>query len=161
MHPAPVISFTPLPHRPSPTVHKQQPAFLRTLHKFMPSFYRNGLPQVGNDESHDPLDVCTFHFFPLHNGHDDRPAVPCSIFLPSEPLPLSAVCHSCAIRSSFWRECKSPVLCPLFHINSSSVSSSGCRPIFFNHHKSPTVRLVAHSYRSCTTTYHRCSPCAG
>ena len=63
MHPAPVISFTPLPHRPSPTVHQQHPAFLRTLRKFIPSFYRNGLPQVGNDESHDPLDVCIFHFF--------------------------------------------------------------------------------------------------
>jgi hypothetical protein len=64
VHPAPVISFTPLPHRPSPTVQQQQPAFLRTLRKLIPSFYRNALPQVRNDESHDPLDVCLFYFLP-------------------------------------------------------------------------------------------------
>ena len=64
MHPSSVISFTPLPHRPSPTVHQQQPAFLQTLRKFIHSFYRNALPKVGNDEFYDPLDVCLFYFLP-------------------------------------------------------------------------------------------------
>jgi len=64
VHPAPVISLTPLPHRPSPTVHQQQHTFVRTLRKLIPSFHRNALPQVRNDDSHDPLDVCLFYFLP-------------------------------------------------------------------------------------------------
>jgi len=67
VHTTPVISFTPLPNRPFrafPTVHQQQPAFLRTLRKLIPSFYKNALPHVRNDESHDALYVCLFYFLP-------------------------------------------------------------------------------------------------
>ncbi|KAG0703933.1 hypothetical protein DFH29DRAFT_1068387 [Suillus ampliporus] len=51
----PVISFTPRPPRPSPTIHPQQRAFLRYLRKLLPS-RTNAVPPVRINQARDPLD---------------------------------------------------------------------------------------------------------
>ncbi|KAJ8596703.1 WD40 repeat-like protein [Rhizopogon salebrosus TDB-379] len=54
---SPVISVARRSLRRLPTIDQQRPAFLRYVHKLLPSFRRNKAFLVRNDQPHDPLDI--------------------------------------------------------------------------------------------------------
>ncbi|KAG0703879.1 hypothetical protein DFH29DRAFT_914519 [Suillus ampliporus] len=124
-----IISHAPRPPRRLPTTHQQQSAFIRYLHKLLPSSSRTiAVPPVRNDQPRDPLDACLLYLFPSQLTHHISSQFPATSALPPNHFP-SAQALTQGHSHMHPRENPCPSTPPII-LSSATASNAGLHHLF-------------------------------